>query len=136
MRLSDKVAFELYPGSNRRPFDTKTLASPDVVVLVARTHDGTAAGCCSLFMGANNTAELKRMIVRPRFRGIGVAEALLASLCDVAAANAITTIQLEVGIKNAAAQKIYQLAGFRDRGPFAKHKASPDSRFMEKKLRK
>ncbi|MFT5796560.1 MAG: putative acetyltransferase [Candidatus Azotimanducaceae bacterium] len=131
MRLSDKVAAELYPYDARPSFDFIALASSGMVMFVARTTNGTAAGCCALILNAKNIGEIKRMIVHPSFRKLGVGKALVSSLFDVAHARGITLLLLEVGIRNVAAQYMYQNAGFRERGPFANHNASTSSRFME-----
>lgn len=134
IRFSDQIASALYPDGDRQPFSAKSLFSPDIVTLLARTADGQAAGCCLLHLKADNTGELKRMIVYPHFRKLGVGKTLVASVCDVAMARKIKSIQLEVGIKNVAGQSVYQNAGFQKRGPFGDHKASPESYFMELKV--
>lgn len=131
MRLSDQVAAKLYPSNGRLPFDVKTMVSENIVVMVARADNGLVAGCCSLFCAGTKTVELKRMIVDPDHRNLGVGKSLVASACDFAKRKGIKLMQLEVGSKNSAAQAIYEGAGFIDRGPFASHKASQMSRFME-----
>ena len=44
MRLSVKLAAELYPYDARPSFDFKAFASSGMVMFVARTTNGTAAG--------------------------------------------------------------------------------------------
>ena len=131
MRLSDKVAAELYPCDARPSFDFKALASSGLVMFVATSTNGTAAGCCALILNAKNTGEIKRMIVHSSFRKLGGGKALVSSLFDVAYEKGILLLLLEVGIRNVATKYMYQNAGFRERRPFANHKASTNSRFME-----
>jgi len=131
LRLSDQVAAKLYPNNGRQPFDVKKLFTPDIVVLVARTENGCSAGCCALLVSENETIELKRMIVSPKYRNWGVGKSFVAFALNLASTSGMTAVQLEVGRKNSAAQAMYLGAGFKDRGPFADHKDSPMSRFME-----
>jgi len=135
MLLSDKIAAELYPESARRPSGDANLASPDVLILLARSSSGSAAGCCALHLKLDNTGELKRMVVNPNFRERGVGKALVAAVCELAEARGLKSIQLEVGVRNVAAYSIYKSAGFETREPFGDHSASLMSHFMERSCR-
>ena len=132
MRVSDAVAARLYPGAFRRPLNGKTLVSDDIVILVARTGDGRAAGCCALFVGPDRTGELKRMIVDPRFRGLGVGARLVEAVLTSAASRRIARLQLEVGVRNTEAQALYRKMGFSEREAFGTYRPSPLSLFMER----
>ena len=46
----------------------------------------------------------------------------------------VTTLRLETGIKQDAAIRLYESAGFRRRGPFGSYRDDPLSVFMEKPL--
>ena len=73
-------------------------------------------------MKSDNTGELKRMIVDPRFRGRGVGVSLVQAVLGSAEKRGIKTIQLEVGTKNIEAQTLYRKMGFSDRDAFGDYK--------------
>jgi GNAT superfamily N-acetyltransferase len=54
-------------------------APPSGCLLLAR-HEGRAAGCIALKGHDGQVAELKRMYVRPGFRGLNLGRALVAAL--------------------------------------------------------
>jgi putative acetyltransferase len=112
--------------------NSRTLLASNVVILIARTTDGEAAGCCALFVKSDNTGELKRMIVDPRFRGRGVGVSLVQAVLGSAEKRGIKTIQLEVGTKNIEAQTLYRKMGFYHRDAFGDYKPTSISMFMER----
>jgi putative acetyltransferase len=134
LRQSDALAATLYPGEYRRPLNPESLDAPGIHLLVARTEDLTAAGCCALFDGGDGTAELKRMIVSESHRQRGVGTALLRTAEVAALAKGIHLIRMEVGVRNTDGQALYRRAGYRERGPFGSYKPSAISLFFEKTL--
>ena len=134
MQISDIVAAQLYPGEYRRPLNSKTLNADNIIVFMARDHNGKAAGCCVLFMHQDGTGELKRMIVDPCYRQKGIGAYLVQAVLTAAKSKNISLIQLEVGIKNVEAQALYIKMGFSKRDAFGTYKPSPVSIFMERKL--
>jgi putative acetyltransferase len=134
LRHSDAVAARLYPNEHRRALNPDTLDAPGVSVLVARTQDGAAAGCCALFDLGGGAGELKRMIVDPAFRQRGVGRALLAAVEATALSQGMAVIRMESGIRNTDGEALYRRAGYREHGPFGAYQASPVSRFFEKVL--
>jgi GNAT superfamily N-acetyltransferase len=58
------------------------------------------------------TVELVSMYVRPRARGCGVGEALVATVIDWATAKQATTVHLWVTETNAPARALYERCGF------------------------
>lgn len=129
--LSDAVAARLYPGAFRQPLKAATLQSPDTTLFVARDEAGHALGCVALLDLGDLTAELKRMIVDPRHAGQGVGRKLLLGLLQTAKDRGIRSVLLEVGIRNVEARRLYERAGFRDRGPFGRYEQTPIATFME-----
>lgn len=134
MQISDEVAARLYPGEYRRPLNSKTLAADNIIVLMARDHNGKAAGCCVLFIHQDATGELKRMIVNPRYRQKGIGVYLVQAVLTTAQNKCIDLVQLEVGIKNIEAQALYTKMGFTKRDAFGSYKPSAISIFMEYKV--
>jgi putative acetyltransferase len=132
LQQSDALAASLYPGEYRRPLNPETLDAPGISLFVARADDQTAAGCCALFDAGDGTAELKRMIVDPGRRRLGVGKALLQAMEAAAATGGIHLIRMEVGVRNTDGQALYRRMGYRERGPFGPYKPSPISLFFEK----
>jgi putative acetyltransferase len=73
------------------------------------------------------------MFVVPEARGRGIGRAILETI-EAALRGRVTTLRLETGIKQDAAIRLYENAGFRRRGPFGSYRDDPLSVFMEKPL--
>jgi putative acetyltransferase len=73
------------------------------------------------------------MFVTPEARGRGIGSAILATIED-ALRGPVSTLRLETGVKQDAAIRLYERAGFRRRGPFGSYRDDPLSVFMEKPL--
>ena len=120
----------LYPPESCHGLDLGAYARPGVTLFVARTG-GLAIGCGACQLHDDGSAELKSMFVAPRGRGRGIGRALLEAI-EAALPGQITTLRLETGIKQEAAIRLYEAAGFRRRGPFGSYRDDPLSVFMEK----
>ena len=66
----------LYPSESRHGFSVERLLKEQVAFFVTR-HDGIAAGCGGVKVFAGEYAEIKRMYVRPAFRGLGLGRSML-----------------------------------------------------------
>jgi putative acetyltransferase len=75
--------------------------------------DGEMAGCVALRQVDERTGELKRMYVRPAFRGRQLGKRLLAALIDQARAYHYDRVILDSHVTMTAAHRIYREAGFR-----------------------
>lgn len=131
LQISDAVAARLYPGAFRQPLNPATLSRPDITLFVARDETGRALGCAALLDLGDCTAELKRMIVDPDHAGQGVGRHLVSTILHSARERKLRAVLLEVGIRNVEARRLYERAGFRNRGPFGRYKQSPIATFME-----
>jgi ribosomal protein S18 acetylase RimI-like enzyme len=80
-------------------------------------------------------AEVKRMYVRPQFRGLGLAQMMLDHLAGYAESQGIGLLRLETGIYQHAAIRLYERLGFQPIPAFGEYKASKLNRFYEKRLR-
>jgi len=74
---------------------------------------GTAVGCGAFKEFDNKTVEIKRMFVRPDFRGKGIAEAILSELELWATEINYTESVLETGKTNPEALNLYQKSGYK-----------------------
>jgi putative acetyltransferase len=134
------VLAPLYPATSRHGFSVSRLIDEGVAFFVARVH-GDPAGCGGVLLvpagpGPDEPAygEVKRMYVRPAFRGQGVARAVLDVLAGHARAAGAGLLRLETGIHQADAIRMYEAWGFRPIGAFGPYRDDPLSRFYEVRL--
>jgi putative acetyltransferase len=123
---------ELYPPESRHGLDLAAYRRPDVTLFVARER-GVALGCGAYQLHGDGSAELKSMFVVPEAPGRGIGQAILAAI-EQALRGRVATLRLETGVKQLAAIRLYEAAGFRCRGPFGSYRDDPLSIFMEKSL--
>jgi len=123
---------DLYPPESRHGLDLAAYERPEVTLLVAR-EAGVALGCGAWQLQGDGSAEVKSMFVLPEARGRGIGRAILAAI-EGALRGRVATLRLETGIKQDAALRLYESAGFHRRGPFGRYRDDPLSVFMEKPL--
>lgn len=71
--------------------------------------------------------EIKRMYARPRFRGLGAAQAILDALLETALLAGREVIRLETGVYQDSAIRFYARNGFRECGAFPPYDAMEGS---------
>jgi len=123
-----------YPPESRHGFDVQQLIAQQVAFFVLRV-DGAPAGCGGIKLLPDATppfGELKRMYVRPAFRGRGLGAQLIDRLAAHARAHGLDRLRLETGIHQQAAIRLYERAGFRRIPPFPPYRADPLSRCYER----
>jgi len=86
--------------------------SPPTGCLLLARHDGRAAGCIALRGHDSDVAELKRLYVRPAFRGHNIGAALVADLVARARGLGYRRLVLDSHISMAKAHALYMAAGF------------------------
>lgn len=74
--------------------------------------DGQPAGCIALRRLDDTTCELKRLYVRPAFRGRGIAGVMMQRILDDARAIGYTVMQLDTEPFLRSALKMYRGLGF------------------------
>lgn len=80
-------------------------------LLLARIGSDTA-GCVALRRLDDRTGEMKRLYVRTRFRGLGVAERLIAAVVDAAHRAGYAELKLDTLPSMTSAQALYRKLGF------------------------
>jgi putative acetyltransferase len=133
LRQFDEFAIALYPAERHHQFDLPALLGDDVRFFVAR-RDGRALGCMALVRAGPDKGELKRCFVTQEARGQGAGFALLTAVEAAARQAGMRAIQLETGIRNNAALRLYRGCGYHDRGPFGGYPDDGVSVFLEKTL--
>jgi GNAT superfamily N-acetyltransferase len=91
--------------------------SPPTGRLLLAAQDGQPAGCVCLKSQDARTAELKRLYVRPEFRGQKIGLQLVARLIEEARKIGYERIVLDSHITMKMAHEIYRSAGFRQVSP-------------------
>jgi len=133
LRQSDAFSIALYPPEYRRQVDLPALLASDTRFFVAR-REGRALGCMALARNGIDKGELKRCFVTQEARGKGVGLALLTAAEAAARQQGMRAIQLETGIRNISALRLYRGCGYHDRGPFGAYPDDGVSVFLEKTL--
>jgi GNAT superfamily N-acetyltransferase len=123
-----------YPATSRHGYSVEKLIQQSVVFFITR-HNNTPAGCGGVQFFGDEYGELKRMFVRPQFRGLGLAKLMLEHLENYTREHNIHTLRLETGIHQKEAIGLYQQTGYQKRPPFGKYTNDPLSLFFEKKIK-
>jgi len=139
--LNAELSRDYKPEERFHSLAAKEVAEGAGAFLVAWL-DGASAGCgaARLLPAAETTAwpgpvaELKRMYVRPAFRGRGVSRRILSELEVRAVALGATRVVLETGIYQPAAIALYESSGYANVPRFGAYAASPTSVCYEKRL--
>lgn len=122
-----------YPATSRHGYSVEKLIKQGVAFFVIR-QDGIPAGCGGVQFFGKEYGELKRMFVRPQFRGKGLAKLMLEYLENYTLQHDIPLLRLETGIHQKEAINLYQRMGYQSCPPFGEYTASPLNVFFEKKL--
>ena len=123
----------LYPKISRHGYSVEKLMEQGVAFFVTR-HAGVVAGCGGIELFGIEYGELKRMYVRPQFRGLGLARLMLNHLAAYAQERKVNLLRLETGIHQKEAIALYERMGFQQIPPFGSYKEDPLSRFYEKRI--
>ena len=124
---------EKYPAESRHGYSVEKLLREGVTFFVTR-HDEFPAGCGGIKLFGMEYGEVKRMYVRPQYRGLGLGKLMLDYLAEYARNRQVTTLRLETGIYQTEAIGLYESFGFQRRGPFGEYKIDPLSIFFEKRI--
>ena len=123
----------LYPRESRHGFSVPKLIADSVAFFVIR-DDSAAVGCGGIKLFGTEYGEIKRMWVRPPYRGSGFGKLMLDHLADYAKSHGVGVLRLETGIHQHAAIRLYEQVGFRRIPPFGPYTDDPVSRCYEKRV--
>ena len=111
--------FTLHPDSEQaRELEQELAALPGIYApptgcLLLAVQDGQPAGCIALKGHDATSGELKRLYVRPAFRGRKIGRQLVAALIEEARKLGYRRLFLDTHISMTKAHKLYTAAGFR-----------------------
>ena len=131
--LDDDLMRQQYPPESRHAFSIEKLLHEGVAFFLTR-YKNDPAGCGGLKIYAGEYAEVKRMYVRPAYRGLGLGKAMLNHLGNYAQERGVECLRLETGIYQVEAIGLYERYGFQRRPPFGEYQLDPLSVYFEKPL--
>ena len=126
----------LYPAASRHGFSIERLVGEGVHFFVLRS-DGVAAGCGGVLFvddADDPYGEIKRMYVRPEYRGLGFGRQILEHLAEHARTQGLTLLRLETGVHQGEAIALYERLGFVGIPPFGPYFVDPLSLCYEMRL--
>jgi putative acetyltransferase len=108
-------------------------AEPSGRLLLA-SEDGAAAGCVGIHGLEDSAAEMKRLYVRPAFRGRGLGRTLAVRACDEARSCGYRKIRLDtIAGPMDGAIALYRSLGFREIAPYRENPI-PGALYLEAPL--
>jgi len=122
-----------YPPKSRHGYSVQKLIDQGVVFFVTR-HGDAPAGCGGIQLFGTDYGELKRMYVRPQFRGLGLGRLMLLLLEQHAREHGVGLVRLETGIHQEAAIRMYERWGYVRIPPFPPYFEDPVSRCYERRI--
>ena len=122
-----------YPQESRHAFSVDKLIRERVAFFVLR-YQSQPAGCGGVKLFGKDYGEVKRMYVRPEFRGQGLGKQILNRLAAYSRKQGVNVLRLETGIHQQEAIVLYERYGFQRRSPFGAYRDDPMSIYFEKTI--
>lgn len=113
---------------------SKIFAPDDDSEYIVAAVDGRAVACAAWRSMGGGMAELRRMYVRPAFRGRGIARQLIVAVEEDALAAGLPVIRLETGSSLLAAIGLYETSGYSAIPAYGEYAGNPSSVCFEKRL--
>ncbi|MGO2012262.1 MAG: GNAT family N-acetyltransferase [Pseudoalteromonas sp.] len=128
----DRLINSLYPVACAQSLTLDELNHPDVYAIGLKNEDGIVA--CGAIVKQFDTClygEIRRLYVKPSYRGKGLSRRIMQILLHYAGEVQIPLIRLETGPKQTESINLYENLGFERCGSFGTYTDNPQSVFME-----
>lgn len=134
VEYADSLGFDLdFQNFNKELADLPgEYSTPRGCILLAE-YKNQLAGCIALRPRSDQICEMKRLYVRPQFRGIGIGRALAEAIIEKARKIGYTCMRLDTVPSMKAARALYMSLGFEEIGPYI-YNPIEGAVFMELKL--
>jgi GNAT superfamily N-acetyltransferase len=86
--------------------------------IVLALVDGVPAGCVMMRGIGDDVSEMKRLFVRPAFRGIGLARGMIDALMGLSCKRGYAHLRFETGALQTEAESLYRSMGFQSIPPY------------------
>ncbi len=134
VRELDAFQSELYPTESNHCLDFSTVSDENLRCVIVKDEHGIPAGCGALLFEEGGFGEVKRIYIRPEFRGRKLGEQIIAFLENLALENRCHQLRLETGIHQQSAIALYRRCGYEVCEAFHPYIADPLSVFMCKNI--
>ncbi len=123
----------LYPAESNFGLDIDSLSQPEARFFAVAV-DGVILGCGGFWLH-EDYAEVKRVYIHPKSRGLGLGRKIMAHIEREMLVEGRHIARLETGVSQPEALGLYRALGYVERGPFGDYPAGdPFCVFMEKRL--
>jgi GNAT superfamily N-acetyltransferase len=129
----DELLIPMYPLESHHGLSVASLIAEAVAFFVLRV-DGAPAGCGGVKVYAEGYGEVKRMFVRPQFRGRGLSKLMLSHLEAYTREQGLSILRLETGVLQHEAISLYKRMGFTEIAPFGPYRPDIHSLCFEKRF--
>ncbi len=122
-----------YPPEAQYGYSVEKLITEGVAFFTIWVNN-EPAGCGGIQFYGDEYGELKRMYVRPTYRGLGLGKKLIEHLEEVARQRGVNVLRLETGTFQHEAIGLYEKMGFRQIPVFGEYRESAVNVFYEKRF--
>ena len=130
----DAFLSELYPAESNHCLDLSTVSDEQLRCIIVRDEVGIPAGCGALLFQEDGSAEIKRVYIRPEYRGRKLGEKIVRAIEMIASEQNSFLLRLETGIHQQPAIALYRRCGYEICDAFPPYEADPLSVVMFKEL--